>query len=143
VIRCSYDLCLSKKYKRLRKESTISPTNSCHPLRKSSRDFSTKYQELSIMDKRALVASALTALLAISQGAAVAQDSGKEKCYGVAKAGQNDCANLSDTHVCAGLSTLSDDAGEWKYVAKGTCKAMNGLSLVEAKANAAAMKKKK
>ena len=95
------------------------------------------------MDKRALVASALTALLAISQGAAVAQDSGKEKCYGVTKAGQNDCANLADTHVCAGLSTLSDDAGEWKYVAKGTCKSMNGLSLAEAKAKAEAMKKKK
>ena len=95
------------------------------------------------MDKRALVASALTALLAISQGAAVAQDSGKEKCYGVTKAGKNDCANLADTHVCAGLSTLSDDAGEWKYVAKGTCKSMNGLSLAEAKAKAEAMKKKK
>lgn len=95
------------------------------------------------MDKRALVASALTALLAISQGAAVAQDSGKEKCYGVAKAGQNDCANLTDTHVCAGLSTVSDDSAEWKYVAKGTCKSMNGLSLAEAKSKAEAMKKKK
>ena len=70
------------------------------------------------MDKRALVTSALTALLAISQGAAIAQDLGKETCYGVSKAGQNDCANLSDTHVCGGLSTLSDDAGERKYAPK-------------------------
>ena len=95
------------------------------------------------MDKRLLVASALTALLAIIQGAAIAQDSGEEKCHGVTMAGQNDCANLSDTHVCAGLSTLSDDAGEWKYVAKGTCKSINGLSLAEAKPKAKATKTKR
>lgn len=95
------------------------------------------------MDKRALVASALTAVLAMSQGAAIAQDSGKEKCFAIAKAGQNDCANLADTHVCAGLSTLSDDSGEWKYVAKGTCKDMKGLTLAEAKAKFETTKKKK
>jgi uncharacterized membrane protein len=94
------------------------------------------------MDKRALVASALTAVLAISQGAAIAQDSGKEKCFGVAKAGQNDCANLADTHVCAGLSTVDNGPTEWKYVAKGTCKDMKGLTLAEAKTKFEAGKKK-
>ena len=39
----------------------------------------------------------------------------KEKCYGIAKAGQNDCANLAGTHSCAGQSKVSDDA-DWTFV---------------------------
>jgi uncharacterized membrane protein len=61
----------------------------------------------------------------------------KEKCFGIAKAGQNDCANLSGTHSCAGQNKVDMDAGEWKYVAKGTCKDMKGLSAEEAKAKTA------
>ena len=57
----------------------------------------------------------------------------KEKCYGIAKAGQNDCANLAGTHSCAGQSKVDMDKGEWKYVAKGTCKSMKGLSFDEAR----------
>ena len=57
----------------------------------------------------------------------------KEKCYGIAKAGQNDCANLADTHSCAGQSKVDHDPGEWKYVAKGTCKDMKGMTADEAK----------
>jgi uncharacterized membrane protein len=50
----------------------------------------------------------------------------KEKCFGIAKAGQNDCANASGTHSCAGQSKVDMDKGEWKYVAKGTCEKMKG-----------------
>ncbi|HET9977824.1 MAG TPA: DUF2282 domain-containing protein [Burkholderiaceae bacterium] len=67
----------------------------------------------------------------------VGKDGGKEKCYGIAKAGQNDCANLSGTHSCAGQSKNDLAADEWKYVAKGTCKEMKGLSAEEAKAKTA------
>jgi uncharacterized membrane protein len=74
----------------------------------------------------------LTIALALVATPAVAQE--KEKCYGIAKAGQNDCANLSGSHSCAGQSKMSDDAAEWKYVAKGTCKSMKGLTAEEAKA---------
>lgn len=58
---------------------------------------------------------------------------GKEKCYGIAKAGQNACANLSATHDCAGQATKDNDKSEWMYVAKGTCKKLKGMSEVEAK----------
>jgi uncharacterized membrane protein len=93
------------------------------------------------MNQRALIAAAAASLLTtlLAAGPAVAQDkaaAGKEKCYGIAKAGQNDCANLTGTHSCAGQSKVSDDAAEWKYVAKGTCKTMNGLSADEAKMKA-------
>ncbi len=88
------------------------------------------------MNQRAMIAAAAASLLstALVSTPAWAQESGKEKCYGIAKAGQNDCANLSGSHSCAGQSTLSDDAGEWKYVAKGTCKGLKGLTAAEAKA---------
>ena len=83
--------------------------------------------------RHALVAAAAASLLSsmLIATPAVAQE--KEKCYGIAKAGQNDCANLAGTHSCAGQSKVSDDKGEWKYVAKGTCKSMKGLSADEAK----------
>ena len=85
------------------------------------------------MNQRALIAAAAASLLATTLVAtpAVAQD--KEKCYGIAKAGQNDCANLSGSHSCAGQSKVSDDAAEWKYVKKGECKSMKGMSADEAK----------
>lgn len=54
-----------------------------------------------------------------------------EKCYGVAKAGQNDCAGNS--HACAGMSTKDMDKSEWKAVKKGTCEKMQG-SLMAPKA---------
>ena len=69
-------------------------------------------------------------------GQAAAQDKPKEKCYGIAKAGQNDCANLAGTHSCAGQAKADNDPGEWKYVAKGTCKALKGMSEAEAVAKA-------
>lgn len=87
------------------------------------------------MNQRAIVAAAAASLLSTLLVAtpAAAQDKGKEKCYGIAKAGQNDCANLNGTHSCAGQSKVSNDVNEWKYVAKGTCKTMNGKTADEAK----------
>ena len=72
-----------------------------------------------------LMAAALTACstLALS-GAAMAADEDKEKCFGVAKAGQNDCAN--NMHSCADMSKKDMDPTDWKMVAKGTCVKMGG-----------------
>ncbi len=50
----------------------------------------------------------------------VAAQSSKEKCYGVAKAGKNDCAAGPGTS-CAGTSTRDYQGNAWKLVAKGTC----------------------
>jgi uncharacterized membrane protein len=93
------------------------------------------------MNKHQLIASsALASVLAMGllNTASAADVAGKEKCYGIAKAGQNDCANLSGTHSCAGQSKVDMGADEWKYVAKGTCTKMGGKTADEAKA---AMKK--
>ena len=89
------------------------------------------------MNQRLIVSSALASALALGLvGQVAAQDKGKEKCYGIAKAGANDCANLSGTHSCAGQSKVDNGADEWKYVAKGTCKDMKGMTEAEAKAKA-------
>jgi uncharacterized membrane protein len=76
--------------------------------------------------KTIAIAAAVGSLL--SFGAAQAGDKAekgdKEKCYGVAKAGQNDCA--ANGHSCAGQSKMDMDPTEWKYVAKGECEKMGG-----------------
>lgn len=84
---------------------------------------------------RQLVASAFATVLALGLSAAPAHAQGeaKEKCYGIAKAGQNDCANLAGTHSCAGQAKSDRDPGDWKYVAKGTCKQLGGMTAEEAK----------
>lgn len=93
------------------------------------------------MNHRLVVSSALASVMALglvaTAGAAshaMEKPAGKEKCYGIAKAGANDCANLSGTHSCAGQSKADNSADEWKYVAAGTCKDMKGMSADEAKA---------
>ena len=81
--------------------------------------------------KNSNLALAATVSTLIAVGSALvstpAMAAGKEKCYGVALAGQNDCGNLAGTHSCAGQSSLDNDLGEWKLVAKGTCDDLGGL----------------
>jgi uncharacterized membrane protein len=89
------------------------------------------------MNQRLIASSALASVLALGllSTASAADDKagGKEKCYGIAKAGQNDCANLSGTHSCAGQNKADMGADEWKYVAKGTCAKLGGKTAEEAK----------
>jgi uncharacterized membrane protein len=87
------------------------------------------------MNQRTMITTAAASLmsLALLSSPAIAQNAAKEKCFGIAKAGQNDCANLSGSHSCAGQSKVDMGKDEWKYVAAGTCKTMNGMSMEEAK----------
>ncbi len=81
------------------------------------------------MNRNTVIHAALAGLIAAAGVAATAHaadDKGKEKCYGIAKAGQNDCANASGTHACGGLSTVDLSPEEWKYTAKGTCEKLGG-----------------
>ena len=75
-----------------------------------------------------LLQSAVAAMLAVSAVQAAAQDSKappKEKCYGIAKAGQNDCGTAR--HSCAGKAAKDNAPDEWKYVPKGTCEKARGF----------------
>jgi uncharacterized membrane protein len=54
---------------------------------------------------------------------AAAQSKAMEKCYGVAKAGQNDCAAGPGTS-CSGTSTRDYQGNAWKLVEKGSCESI-------------------
>ena len=76
--------------------------------------------------------TAISTLLAIGASAFAtpsfaADKPDQEKCYGVAKAGKNECA--AGTHACAGQSKLTGDGHDFVALPKGTCDRLNGGSL--------------
>jgi uncharacterized membrane protein len=78
--------------------------------------------------------SAILSLALLAVAAAPAAAAGdKEKCYGIAKAGKNDCASADASHSCAGQAKADNGAAEWKYVAKGTCEKEGGKTTPPAK----------
>lgn len=80
------------------------------------------------MNKRQMLLSAALAGAVALAGAAQAADEHKdqEKCFGVSKAGKNDCATASGSHSCAGQAAKDNVPAEWNYVAKGTCEKTGG-----------------
>ena len=85
------------------------------------------------MNKQQMMSAAFASLVTLAaSGATAHEEKGKDKCFGIAKAGQNDCANATGTHACAGMGKADNDGNEFKYVAKGTCEKVGG-KLVSAK----------
>jgi uncharacterized membrane protein len=79
------------------------------------------------ISRTSAVLGALAAAAALSTTAhagPVAQPSGSEKCYGVAKAGKNDCA--AGVHSCAGQGTKSGDKASFVYLPTGACEKLVG-----------------
>ena len=78
--------------------------------------------------KKLLLAAAITGVMAMTSIQTVAAaDEGMEKCYGVAKAGKNDCASAA--HACAGHGTMDRSGSEWVKLPKGTCERLVDGSL--------------
>jgi uncharacterized membrane protein len=106
------------------------------PCRTAARNHSTLKEKS--MDKQLIIQSALASILAFgaisaAQAGPVAPDATKDKCFGIAKAGQNDCASATGSHSCAGTATKDKDPGDWKYVEKGTCEKMGGSMMAPKK----------
>jgi uncharacterized membrane protein len=95
------------------------------------------------MNKQAALRSAVAGLIALGlSGAgslAMADEAmkmagpakmpkGAEKCFGIAKAGMNDCAGKSAPHACAGQSTQDRASYDFVYVPSGTCQKIEGGS---------------
>jgi uncharacterized membrane protein len=96
------------------------------------------------MKQKSIAAAAIAGLFALgaASGTALAQDKkGQEKCWGVAKAGQNDCANSKTGHSCAGQSKKDYDPEDFKVVKAGTCVQMGG-SMMQGKPGKLAMERK-
>jgi uncharacterized membrane protein len=88
------------------------------------------------MDKSLFIRAALASVVTLgaisaAHAAPVPADSSKDKCYGVAKAGANDCASATGSHSCAGTATVDNDKGDWKYVQRGTCEKLGGSLTVK------------
>jgi len=81
--------------------------------------------------KTALLSTAIGSVLALgalSMSAHAADDPTTEKCYGIAKAGKNDCAGAQ--HACSGQSKAGMNvAKEFVKLPKGTCDRIQGGSL--------------
>lgn len=81
------------------------------------------------MKRDLLIRSAMAGLLAAGVGlggSALAQSKDQEKCWGVSKAGQNDCGSNKTAHSCQGQSKMDYDANDFKVVKSGTCVQMGG-----------------
>ncbi len=79
------------------------------------------------MQKRPLILAALTAVLAQAAQAQVHPESPTyeaEKCYGIAKAGKNDCFTANNS--CGGTAKVDNDPTLWKYVPQGECVKLGG-----------------
>ena len=80
------------------------------------------------MNKQLFAAAVLAAITTANIG--YAADAGdkkeREKCYGVAKAGKNDCAAKDKSNACAGQSKKDADANTWVYVPAGLCEKLTG-----------------
>lgn len=71
----------------------------------------------------AALAIALATAFSALPAAAQQMEMEKEKCYGVAMKGKNDCAAGAGT-TCAGTSKMDHQGNAWSYVPKGTCEKM-------------------
>lgn len=76
---------------------------------------------------KALSIATLTAMASAVAMAPASADSGKEKCYGIAKAGKNDCG--SGRISCAGSAKVDADGAAFVVVPKGLCERLVGGSL--------------
>jgi uncharacterized membrane protein len=79
----------------------------------------------------ALIVGAVASVLTLAAGAAQAQKANVhcaelERCYGISKAGKNDCATA--TSACAGTAKLDSQKDAWVYLPKGACEKLTGAS---------------
>jgi uncharacterized membrane protein len=79
---------------------------------------------------RVAIAAALAAAIA-SPAAVVHAQGNVEKCFGIAKAGKNDCQ--TDHSSCAGTSKMDGQKDAWLSVPKGACEKIVGGSLTSSK----------
>lgn len=78
------------------------------------------------MKKTVLAAAALATMIGMASTGALAEEKpGMEKCYGVVKAGKNDCASTGH-NSCAGTSKADGDKGAWVMVPQGLCDKLVG-----------------
>ncbi len=84
------------------------------------------------MNRRTVIASAFAAAVTVpaillAQKPAEMPNLKAEKCYGIAKAGANDCASTGN-NSCSGTSKINGDKKAWIYMPAGYCERIVGGS---------------
>lgn len=77
-----------------------------------------------------LIAASVLAL-GTALSSADANANKKEKCFGIAKAGKNDCAARDASHSCATYSAKDGEPNDWILLPAGTCERIVGGSVGE------------
>jgi uncharacterized membrane protein len=85
--------------------------------------------------KKTIIASAITAMISAGLStSALAEDKPKmEKCYGIVKAGKNDCG-IAGGNTCSGQIKTDNDAKAWIFLPRGSCEKITGGSTTPPKA---------
>lgn len=86
------------------------------------------------MNNRQIISAAIGSLLVLGVSASPAFAADKmnmEKCFGIAKAGKNDCSSNKSAHACAGQATKNNDPMDFVAVPKGTCDKIAGGHLMD------------
>ena len=80
------------------------------------------------MNRETMIRTALAGVFAagVSMGTPAFAADKMEKCWGIAKAGKNDCGSNKTAHSCAGHSKKDYDPNDFKAVKAGTCEKMGG-----------------
>ena len=81
------------------------------------------------MNNHLILSAAIGSLLVLglaSGNASAAEMKNMEKCFGIAKAGMNDCSSNKSAHSCAGQATKNNDPMDFVAVPKGTCEKIAG-----------------
>ncbi len=84
------------------------------------------------MDKHDLLTAAIGGVLALGLAGNACAEEKKiemERCFGITKAGKNDCGSQKAGHSCAGQASKSNDPNDFIAVPKGTCNKIAGGSL--------------
>ncbi len=88
-------------------------------------------------DRHSLITVAVTSLLAIgiTTASQTASSDDQEKCWGVAKAGQNACNSNKSKHSCAGHSKVDNDPNDFITLPQGSCLKIGGKLEAAAETN--------
>jgi len=95
-------------------------------------------KEETTMNKKVIISSAIATALTLAAAstftstanAAAAKEAAPDKCFGIAKAGKNDCKAGPGTS-CAGTAKMDGQKNAWMNVLAGTCEKIVGGSLKE------------
>ena len=93
--------------------------------------FSTFRKGSNMKTTSKVISTAVSSLfiLGLASTAVAADMKGMEKCFGIAKAGMNDCSTKMSSHSCAGHATKDGDPNDFVAVPKGTCAKIAGGNL--------------